>query len=81
VLRRLGLALIATICLQLLLGTAALVAVFVRPGVEIPVWELLITSAHQATGAVLLGMSTMLALWTRRLVGESPMTPAIAQPA
>ncbi|MGA1391874.1 MAG: COX15/CtaA family protein [Phycisphaerales bacterium] len=81
VLRRLGLALIATICLQLLLGTAALVAVFVRPGVEIPVWELLITSAHQATGAVLLGMSTMLALWTRRLVAESPMAPAIAQPA
>lgn len=79
VLRRLGLALIATICLQLLLGTAALVAVFVRPGAEIPVWELLITSAHQATGAVLLGMSTMLALWTRRLVAEPPT--AIAQPA
>lgn len=68
VLRRLGLALIAAIVLQLLLGTAALVAVFVRPGVEIPVWELLITSAHQATGALLLGLSTMLALWTRRLV-------------
>ena len=79
--RRLGLGLIATISLQLLLGTAALIAVFVRPGAEIPVWELLVTSAHQATGAVLLGMSTMLALWTRRLVAESPAPSAIAQPA
>ena len=51
---------------------SALIAVFVRPGTEIPVWELVITSAHQATGAVLLGMSTMLALWARRLVAEEP---------
>ena len=72
VMRRLGLVLIAAIVVQLLLGTGALIAVFVRPGTEIPVWELVITSAHQATGAVLLGMSTMLALWARRLVAEEP---------
>ena len=77
VMRRLGLALIATISLQLLLGTGALIAVFVRPGAEIPVWELVITSAHQATGAVLLGLSTMLALWTRRLVVEEPSRQAV----
>lgn len=67
VLRRLGLAMLAAISLQLVLGLAALVAVFVRAGVEIPTWELLVTSSHQATGALLLGLGVLIALWTRRL--------------
>lgn len=77
-LRRLGLAMLAAISLQLLLGLAALVAVFVRPGVEIPTWELLVTSSHQATGALLLGLGVLIALWTRRLAagGAASTRPA-----
>jgi hypothetical protein len=31
-------------------------------------WEVLLTTAHQAWGAVLLGCAVMTALWTRRLL-------------
>lgn len=68
VLRRLGIGLMAVVSAQLLLGVVALIAVLVRSGPAIPVWEIVATSVHQATGAALLGLSTSVALWTRRLV-------------
>ena len=82
VLRRLGVALMAIVSLQLLLGVVALIAVLVRSGPSIPVWEIVATSAHQATGAALLGVSTSLAVWTRRLViAEPAAAPATATPS
>ena len=40
---------------------------------HIPLWEIVFTTAHQATGALLLGLSTMLMLWTRRLLRRQPL--------
>jgi hypothetical protein len=34
----------------------------------IPTWEVVFTTAHQATGALLLVLSVLLAAWTRRLL-------------
>jgi len=78
VLRRLGIAIMAVVSLQLLLGVVALIAVLVRPGASIPTWEIIATSAHQATGAALLGVSTSIAVWTRRLVVAEPSVASSA---
>jgi heme A synthase len=78
VLRRLGIAIMAVVSLQLLLGVVALIAVMVRPGASIPTWEIIATSAHQATGAALLGVSTSIAVWTRRLVVAEPSVASSA---
>jgi cytochrome c oxidase assembly protein subunit 15 len=56
------------VAVQVLLGILAVVAVWTRGGERIPAFEVAITTAHQATGAVLLGLSVLLAAWTRRLV-------------
>ncbi|HYB22536.1 MAG TPA: hypothetical protein VED41_01980, partial [Solirubrobacteraceae bacterium] len=72
-LRRLGRALIGTACFQVMLGVAALVVVTLREaGAPRPGWQVLITTAHQATGAALLGLATALWLWTFRLLGTEP---------
>jgi cytochrome c oxidase assembly protein subunit 15 len=80
VLPRLGKATMHTVGLQIALGIVALIAVLARPSAtpptaeqatpiaEIPLWEITFTTAHQATGALLLGLATMLMLWTRRLL-------------
>jgi len=68
-LRPLGRALTLAIGLQLLLGTGALVAVSATPAPgHIPWWEALLTTAHQLTGALLLGLATLIVLWNRRLL-------------
>jgi cytochrome c oxidase assembly protein subunit 15 len=67
--RRTGKALVHLIGLQLLLGISALLAlVFAQGSPEPPVYEVVIATAHQVTGALLLAWSVMLALWTRRLL-------------
>ena len=53
---------------QVLLGLLAYVAVLVRKDAAIPLWELMFTSAHQATGALLFAATIMGAAWSRRLV-------------
>jgi heme A synthase len=80
VLPRVGKAALHTVGLQIALGIVALIAVLSRPAAtpatanqatpvaEIPLWEIIFTTAHQATGAVLLALATMLLLWTRRLL-------------
>ena len=52
--------------LQLVLGIAALVAVLVRRGVDVPWWEAASTTAHQALGALLLAMTGSLAVLAYR---------------
>lgn len=53
---------------QILLGVGALVAVLTRASEAIPAWEIIVTSAHQATGAILLGLALLLAAWSQRLL-------------
>ncbi|MBM4112443.1 MAG: hypothetical protein FJ253_03565 [Phycisphaerae bacterium] len=53
---------------QILFGIGALVAVLTRAGAAIPAWEIVVTTAHQATGAILLGVSLLLAAWSFRLI-------------
>lgn len=68
-LRQVGKALVNLIGVQLLLGISALLAlVFAQGAAEPPAYEVAIVTAHQATGALLLASSVMLALWTRRLL-------------
>ena len=70
VLPRIGRAMVHTVGLQIALGIVAMIAVWSRPqgGTSIPVWEVVFTTAHQATGALLLALSVLLMAWTRRLL-------------
>ncbi len=52
--------------LQLVLGIAALVAVLVRRGIDVPWWEAISTTSHQALGALLLAMTASLAVLAYR---------------
>jgi len=66
--------------LQFTLGLLAFLATILRKSPEIPVWELIPTSAHQANGALLLAAAASLAVAVRRfeviLPGtSSPSTP------
>jgi cytochrome c oxidase assembly protein subunit 15 len=83
VLPRVGKAVLHTVGLQLALGVVALIAVLSRDSVpptvsgeatpleQIPLWEVVFTTAHQATGALLLALATLLMLWTRRLLAPA----------
>jgi cytochrome c oxidase assembly protein subunit 15 len=82
---RLGRAIVVLVAAQILLGVAALVAVLVRRDGADPV-EVLLTTAHQVNGALVLAAATMLAAWTRRVIprvsGEtSPSRSARPDPA
>ena len=71
VLPRIGKALLILVCLQLLLGGGAMIVVLTRSGEgEIPILEVIITTAHQTTGALLLAFSILLAVWVRRLLAS-----------
>lgn len=66
-----------TVGLQIVLGIAALVVDILRRGTAIPAWEVAVTTAHHAVGAILFAMSALLVLWSWRLVrgaaaGASP---------
>jgi cytochrome c oxidase assembly protein subunit 15 len=65
--RWLGRCVLVTVGLQVLLGIGGLAAVLVRPELgttaDVPVVEVLVTSAHQANGAVLLAASVVLMVW------------------
>jgi Kef-type K+ transport system membrane component KefB len=66
--QRLGQALIGVVSIQVTLGIAALAVTQGRAVVGSPTTiEVTITTAHQATGAVLLALAVALALWTRRM--------------
>ena len=67
VLKRLGMALIAVVSIQLLLGLAALIAILVRrEGPNRP--EVWLATAHQAGGAIVFILAVQLLTWTQRLL-------------
>ncbi len=78
-LRRLGIGLLVLTGVQVVLGVAALIATGAlalrKPP---PTTEVVLATAHQAVGAVLLGWAVLLLLWNRRLV--SPMTSDPGEP-
>lgn len=70
---RLGKALAVLAALQGLLGIAALAVTGGEAVVGTPTTlEITVTTAHQATGAVILALSIALALWTQRLFAQDP---------
>lgn len=63
-LRRLGHAIVHTVGLQLVLGIVTLLLVLpYQPGKVDPPATVLLATAHQATGALLIGVAAMLAAW------------------
>ena len=74
--KRAGMALSHTLILQVILGLAAFVVVPKGPrGPDdaITVVEIVITTAHQVTGAILLASAAALFVWQRRLLVPGPM--------
>ena len=66
--QRLGQLVMAVMAVQITLGIAALAVTQGRAVVGHPtVFEVTIATAHQATGALLLAISVLLMVWTRRL--------------
>jgi cytochrome c oxidase assembly protein subunit 15 len=79
VLRMLGPAVSHTSILQFLLGVATFLAVLpYEKGKVDPAYAVVIATAHQGLGAVLLGSTAMLVLWSRRLLNAGPVTEASA---
>jgi heme A synthase len=69
VLVRLGKLLLWVVSLQVVLGMVALTVRGLAAGVSpTPAYKVILTTLHQATGALLLGVSLLLALWSRRLL-------------
>ena len=62
----------ALVGLQFLLGIIAFVTTVLRRTTEIPIWELVPTSAHQANGALLLAASAVLFATVRRFEAPEP---------
>jgi cytochrome c oxidase assembly protein subunit 15 len=71
----LGWILLVAIGLQILLGFGGLAAVMMRPELgttaDVPVWEVLVTSAHQANGALMLMVSVLMLSWYWRASPDS----------
>ena len=70
----LGRAVNALVGIQFVLGILAFVTTIIRKTTEIPIWELVPTSAHQANGALLLATSAALMVTVRRY--ERPVIEA-----
>jgi cytochrome c oxidase assembly protein subunit 15 len=66
VLKTYGKLLMTLVGVQLLLGGGALIAIIINKGVEIPTYEVVLTTLHQANGALLLGASIASLAWTKR---------------
>jgi len=75
--RILGKGLVHAVGLQVALGVGALVVVLIRVDERIPGYEVLVTSAHQAIGALLLAMTAMLAALSLRFVAEPASAAAL----
>lgn len=82
---QLGQTVLIVLLIQLALGGAALLAVLGESGVAQPgPLQVLITTAHQTTGALLLGLTVCLGLWLRRLAAREDSAQAAdwqSQPA
>ncbi len=64
--RAMGKALLMLFILQVFLGLGALVSMMMRKGAHIPTLEVILTTSHQVTGALILAHVAMLTAWTRR---------------
>ena len=64
---QLGHGILMLVGIQVAFGIGALVLVITRKTAEIPISEVVFTSLHQSTGALLLATSVMIAAWWRRL--------------
>jgi cytochrome c oxidase assembly protein subunit 15 len=67
-LKKCGLIILVLVGVQLLLGGGALIAILIRTSTEIPLIEVLVTTAHQANGALLLGACFATYAWVRRMI-------------
>jgi cytochrome c oxidase assembly protein subunit 15 len=77
--KRTGLWLLYVVILQLLLGIAAFVVVPKGPrdpDAVIPKLEVVLTTLHQANGALLLALAASLVAWQRRLLAVGSSAPA-----
>ena len=75
VMRRIGLGLLVLVVLQLALGIVAMLLVLKhQPGEPVPPMEVVITSMHQANGALLLLTAVLMTAWTHRLT-SAPASP------
>ena len=84
VLNRLGLILMGLVVLQLTLGVGALAAIgYANMQQRLTVLDVTVTTAHQATGALLLVVSVLLMLWSFRLLQKpvAQQNPADALPS
>jgi cytochrome c oxidase assembly protein subunit 15 len=80
-LRKTGVALLVLIVLQLGLGFAALVAAGATAEQEVrPTVDVLITTAHQATGALIIAAAALLTAWSTRLLAPGPNEASSRQP-
>ncbi|MSR70018.1 MAG: hypothetical protein EXS17_06715 [Phycisphaerales bacterium] len=64
---QLGHGILMLVGLQFALGIGAFVFVITRKSLAIPTGEIIFTTMHQATGALLFATSVLLAVWWRRL--------------
>jgi heme a synthase len=63
-----GMTVLVLVGVQLLLGGGALIAILLRGGTDIPLIEVIVTTLHQANGALLLGASFATYAWVRRMI-------------
>ena len=69
-LKKLGITLHSLVLLQILLGGGALLVILISKGETHPLYEVLVTTAHQANGALLLGASFATFVFVFRLKSE-----------
>ena len=67
-LKKLGLSLHTLVLVQLLLGGGALVVILINKGETAPMYEVIVTTLHQANGALLLGASFATFVWVKRMM-------------
>jgi heme A synthase len=72
---RSGRALLTLLLVQVALGLTAYAAVgFRAPDAAPELWQVIVATAHQATGAALLATAVILALWARRVPAVGRVT-------
>jgi hypothetical protein len=67
-LRHCGMTILVLMGVQIMLGGGALIAILLRSGTDIPLIEVLVTTAHQANGALLLGACFATYAWVKRMI-------------
>ena len=69
----------ALVGIQMTLGILAFVTTLLRRTTEIPIWELVPTSAHQANGALLLAAATALVAAVHRFEAVEEVSAPIVE--